>query len=45
VAGGERGVLGDVAVVGGEGDQGEAVEFVADVAPGVAGGVLDRTKE
>jgi len=33
----------DAAVVGGEGDQVEAIEFVADVAPGVTGGVLDDT--
>jgi len=41
LAAGERGSLGDLAVVGGEGDQVHAVEFMPGVAPGVAGGVLD----
>ena len=39
MAAGEGGALGDAAVGGGEGDQVHAVEFVAQVAPGVAGGV------
>src|SRR5512135_1149529 len=41
LAGGERGSLGDLAVGGGEGDQVRAVEFVPDVAPGAACGVVD----
>src|SRR5665811_2265929 len=40
LTGSEHGALRDVAFAGGEGDQVETVEFVADVAPGVAGGVL-----
>ena len=40
VAGGELAALGDVAFAGGEGDEVEAFEFVAGVAPGVAGGDL-----
>jgi len=40
LSGGGRGALGDLAVGGGQGDQVHPVEFVADVAPGVAGGVL-----
>ena len=35
--GGGQATLRDVAGWGGEGDQGHAVEFVADVAPGVGG--------
>ena len=35
--------MGDPAGVGGQGDQVHAVEFVAGVAPGVAGGVLDHS--
>ena len=45
LAGCGRGTLGDLAVAGGEGDQVHPVEFVADVAPGVAGGVLDHPQE
>lgn len=41
LAGGGERALGDPAVAGGEGDQVAAVEFEADVAPGVADGVLD----
>ena len=37
VPAGEGGALGDAAVGGGEGDQVHAVEFVTQVAPGVAG--------
>jgi hypothetical protein len=40
LAGGGGGALGDLAVGGGEGDQVHTVEFVAEVAPEVAGGVL-----
>ena len=36
VAGGELAALGDLPVGGGEGDEVEAFEFIADVAPGVA---------
>ena len=43
--GGERGALRDPAVFGGQGDQVQAVEFVAGVAPGVAGRVLDDPDE
>ena len=39
------GTLRDVAVAGGQGDQVHAVEFVAQVAPGVAGSVLGDTDE
>jgi hypothetical protein len=42
LADGGGGALGDVAVGGGQGDQVHTVQFVADVAPGVAGGVLDH---
>ena len=42
---GGRGALGDVAVVGGESDQVEPVEFVTQVAPGVAGGVLEHSQQ
>lgn len=38
---GGGGALRDVAVGGREGDQVHPLEFVADVAPGVVGGVLD----
>jgi len=38
---GGRGALGDPPIGGGQGDQVHPVELVADVAPGVAGGVLD----
>jgi hypothetical protein len=37
--------LRDPTVVGGQGDQVQAVEFVAGVAPGVADGVLDDSDE
>ena len=36
--GGGCGALGDLASVGGQGDQVHSVEFAAGVAPGVAGG-------
>lgn len=36
--GGEDGALRDAALGGGQGDQMHAVEFLAQVAPGVAGG-------
>ena len=37
MAAGEGGTLGDAAVGGGQGDQVHAVEFVAQVAPGITG--------
>lgn len=37
VAAGQGGTLGDTAVCGGQGDQVHAVEFVAQVAPGITG--------
>ena len=37
--------MGDLAGVGGQGDQVHPVEFAAGVAPGVAGGVLDHPQE
>lgn len=43
-AGGGR-ALGDAAVGGGQGDLVHAVEFVAEVAPGVAGGGLGDADE
>jgi len=42
---GEGRALGDAAVGGGEGDQVHAVEFVAQVAPGVAGAGFRDTDE
>jgi hypothetical protein len=45
LAGCDRRALSDLAGVGGQGDQVHPVEFVADVAPGVAGGVLDHAQE
>ncbi len=45
LAGGGGGALRDVAVGGGQGHQVHAVEFVADVAPGVVGGVLDHADQ
>jgi len=42
--GGDR-ALRDLTVGGGEGDQGHPVEFMAGVAPGVGGGVLDHADE
>ncbi len=43
--GGQRGALGNTAVVGGEGDQVHPVEFVVEVATGVPGGVLDDPEQ
>ncbi len=45
LAWGGRGALRDLAVGGSEGDQVHPLEFVADVAPGVVGGVLDDADE
>lgn len=45
LAGGGCGALRDPAVGGGEGDQVHPVEFVAQVAPGVAGGGLGDADE
>ena len=41
----ECGFSGDLAGVGGPGEQVHPVEFAAGVAPGVAGGVLDHPQE
>ncbi len=43
--GGGGRALRDVSVGGGQGDQVHAVKFVADVAPGVVGGVLDHPQQ
>jgi hypothetical protein len=45
LVGGGRGMLCDPAIGGGEGDQVYPVEFVADAAPGVAGGGLGDPDE
>src|SRR6266496_6235419 len=45
LAGCGRGALGDPAVVGGQGDQVQPVQFVAGVGPGVGGAVLDDPDE
>ena len=45
LAGGEFAALGDGAFGGGEGDEVEAFEVVADVAPGVADGDLGDAEE
>jgi hypothetical protein len=45
LAGGGLGALGYLPVRGGQGDQVHSVEFVAGVAPGVVGGVLDDRDE
>src|SRR6266566_1690283 len=45
LAGGGCGALRNVAVGGGQRDEVHTVEFVADVAPGVVGGVLDHPEQ
>lgn len=45
MAGGQGGALGHGAGTGGQGDQVQTAELVADVAPGVVGGVLHDPDE